>query len=455
MTSLAAPADTSVATRVLTRAPDVTLHGAYDGSGYETGRFLVRRGDGQLVQLTPYLYGLLELLEELEEPSAVADVAAIWTTKLGTPVGADDVTTLADRLADAGLLLGDDAAPPAEHAVPLEDQKRVNPILTLGLRRTVVRPRTVNLLARPMRHAFHPPVIVAVLLAVAAADYWAASNGSLIDGLLQAIAAPLTASLLILAVLGSGLVHEFGHAAGCIYGGGRPGRIGVGVYVIYPAFFTDVTDVYRLPRRDRIRTDLGGVYFTSFAILATVGAFALTGWSPLLLLLVALHVTAAEQFLPFIRQDGYFLLGDVAGIPDLFARLGPVLRSTIPGRPLHPAVADMRRSTRRIMRVWVLMVVPFLAANIALAAYLAPHAIRGAIRSVRGHFAALKDAVSPLNFGALLYHGLSLCLLMISVAGVGLLIVRIGRTVRRKYVRRAARRSVFHARSNGRHRFRG
>jgi putative peptide zinc metalloprotease protein len=437
MTTVAATA--AADTRVLVRAPDVSLLGVYDGSGYENGRFLVQRGDGQLVQLTPYLYGLLELVET---PAAIDDIAAVWTTKLGTDVSTTDVTTLADRLTDAGLLLADDdTAPPIEQAVPLEDQKRVNPILTLGLRRTVLPPRAVNVLARPMRHAFHPPAIVAVLLAVVISDLWAAANGSLVDGLLQAISAPLTASLLILAVFASGIVHEFGHAAGCIYGGGRPGRIGIGVYVIYPAFFTDVTDVYRLPRRARIRTDLGGVYFTSFAILATVGAFALTGWSPLLLLLVALHVTAAEQFLPFIRQDGYFLLGDVAGIPDLFARLGPVLRSAIPGRPVHPAVADMRRSTRRIMTVWVLMVVPFLAVNIALALYLAPHAIQGAFKSVHTHVSALHDAVSPFDFGALLYHGLSLMLLTLSVAGVGILLIRIGRTVPRKLARRQARRA--------------
>lgn len=435
MTTLAATAAPADA-RVLVRAPGVSLLGAYDGSGYESGRFLVRRGDGQLVQLTPYLYGLLELVET---PAAIDDIAAAWTTTLGTAVSTTDVTTLADRLADAGLLVADDAAAPFEQAVPLEDQKRVNPILTLGLRRTVLPPRAVNVLARPMRHAYHPPVIVAVLLAVGVADVWAAVNGSLVDGLLQAISAPLTASLLILAVLASGIVHEFGHAAGCIYGGGRPGRIGVGVYVIYPAFFTDVTDVYRLPRRARIRTDLGGVYFTSFAVLATVGAFALTGWSPLLLLVVALHVTAAEQFLPFIRQDGYFLLGDVAGIPDLFARLGPVLHSAIPGRQPHPLVADMRRSTRTIMTVWVLMVVPFLAVNIALALYLAPHGIRAAIRSVHAHVSGISDAVSPFNFGAALYHGLSLLLLTLSVAGVGVVLVRIGRAVPRKLAQRSAR----------------
>ncbi len=46
--------------------------------------------------------------------------------------------------------------------------------------------------------------------------------------------------LLLLLVLGlsvlSLLFHECGHAAACRYGGARPGVIGMGFYVIWPAF---------------------------------------------------------------------------------------------------------------------------------------------------------------------------------------------------------------------------
>ena len=64
------------------------------------------------------------------------------------------------------------------------------------------------------------------------------------------------------------LFHECGHAAACRYGGARPGVIGVGFYVVWPAFYTNVTDAYRLGRAGRIRTDLGGVYFNAVFVLA-------------------------------------------------------------------------------------------------------------------------------------------------------------------------------------------
>ncbi len=42
----------------------------------------------------------------------------------------------------------------------------------------------------------------------------------------------------------------------------RPARaIGAGIYLVWPSFFTNVTDSYRLSRAARIRTDLGGLYF--------------------------------------------------------------------------------------------------------------------------------------------------------------------------------------------------
>ena len=65
-----------------------------------------------------------------------------------------------------------------------------------------------------------------------------------------------------LTVLSAGF-HEFGHAAACRYGGATPGAMGAGLYLVWPAFYTDVTDCYRLGRAGRVRVDLGGLYFNA------------------------------------------------------------------------------------------------------------------------------------------------------------------------------------------------
>ena len=47
----------------------------------------------------------------------------------------------------------------------------------------------------------------------------------------------------------------------------------MGIYIVWPAFYTDVTDAYRLPRRARLRIDLGGIYFNAVVAVVTIGVW--------------------------------------------------------------------------------------------------------------------------------------------------------------------------------------
>jgi putative peptide zinc metalloprotease protein len=73
-----------------------------------------------------------------------------------------------------------------------------------------------------------------------------------------------------------------------------------------------------------------------------------------------MHIETATQFLPVIRLDGYYILADLIGVPDLFSRMGPVLASLIPGRPTHPRVKELKPFARRTIILWVVIVVPSL-----------------------------------------------------------------------------------------------
>ena len=175
--------------------------------------------------------------------------------------------------------------------------------------------------------------------------------------------------LLLLLVIGLGLLsmlfHECGHAAACRYGGARPGVIGVGFYVMYPALYTNVTDSYRLGRAGRVRTDLGGVYFNGIFALALVATYLAIGYPALLVAVMLVHLEILQQLLPTLRLDGYFIVADLVGVPDLFGRITPILRSMIPGRRLDPRVRNLKRSARVAVTVWVLLAVPFLGIYLA------------------------------------------------------------------------------------------
>ena len=59
-----------------------------------------------------------------------------------------------------------------------------------------------------------------------------------------------------------------------------------------------------------------------------------------------LQIQMLQQLIPVVRFDGYYVLADLAGVPDLFARVGPVLRSLRPGHPTDPRVTRAAAATR-------------------------------------------------------------------------------------------------------------
>ena len=180
-------------------------------------------------------------------------------------------------------------------------------------------------------------MVTADVVLIAGGGFWSAVN--------EVFATPTTALVIYGLLVVSAVVHELGHASACHYGGAEPGEIGVGVYIVFPAFYTDVTDSYRLGRGGRIRTDLGGLYFNVLDCAGTRRSlYAATGSGLLLLTALALQVQMVQQLIPVVRFDGYFILSDLAGVPDLFARVGPVLRSLRPGHPSTPASPSSGRA---------------------------------------------------------------------------------------------------------------
>src|SRR5204863_459096 len=152
--------------------------------------------------------------------------------------------------------------------------------------------------------------------------------------------------------------HELGHATAVRYGGAEPGVMGVGVYIVWPAFYTDITDAYRLGKWGRLRADTGGMYFNALFGLAATGAFLATGFEPLLLLVVLQTFAIVQQSMPFLRLDGYYILSDLTGVPDILSRIKPVLASLVPRRAPDGRVAELKPWVRVAVSGYVMTLVP-------------------------------------------------------------------------------------------------
>ena len=344
------------------QAKGLELIGELEDSGFKDPQYIARRADGQVIQLTRLLY---EIAASANGERDLAEIADRVGTAVGRGVSADNVAFLIEkRLRPLGVLARRDGSSPT--------LKKADPLLALKFRAALMPERLVRAITRVFRPLFWPPVIVAVLLALVALDAWL----FLVHGVAQSTRDLTYNPVLILLVFGmvalSAAFHECGHATACRYGGAQPGVMGAGIYIVWPAFYTDVTDAYRLDKAGRLRTDLGGVYFNVIFSLATAAAYFVTSFEPLLVIIVIQHFQVVYQFMPFLRLDGYYIISDLTGVPDMFARIKPVLRSLIPGRDPDPLVEELKPGVRVATAVYVLTLIPALALILTLLAIGAP-----------------------------------------------------------------------------------
>jgi len=427
------------------RAAGLQLLGPYEGSGFKDEHFLVSRADGQVVHLSALLY---HVLSELGPGRTAQDVARAVSGRVGKTLPPDGVRFLIEKkLAPGGLVDampsspesrspagGTMAAKPATpagssakaaKAAPAAKASKANPLLALRLHKTLLSARATNVAARGLRFLFAPVAVALMLSALLVTDGLLIVGGAAETGLLAVVTDPLSMLAVLGMLLGGTLFHEFGHAAGCRYGGGTPGVIGVGVYVILPAFYTNVTDAYRLDRAGRLRTDLGGIYFNAIAALGFGVGYLTTGWVPLLLAALLMHLEALQQCLPLIRSDGYFILADLVGVPDLFGRIRPVLASLLPWRKNDPRVSELRPRVRVVISAWVLVVVPVLGAAMVYLIVQTPAIIGSAVTSVQFQWTVLLDSIAAGAWATVVLAGFSILLLVVPIAGLTVFLGRL------------------------------
>jgi putative peptide zinc metalloprotease protein len=405
------------------RAPGLQLLGAVEDSGLVKRTYLVQRPDGQVVQLSELLHAVLAAAAETGIPPS--ELAHRVSQAYGKELSVEGLNHLIDtKLAPLGLIEDMAAASPT-----LTDPPKADPILALGLRGTILPERLVNVIASWLAPLFFPPVVVVALLAFVTLDIVLVTTGDVVGALRDMLISPaMLLGFFALMSLG-GLVHELGHATACRYGGAKPGVIGYGLYLVFPAFFTNVTDSYRLGRNGRLRTDLGGLYFNVLSVLATGTAYLLTGEGLFLLLVVTTQLQMVQQLPPIVRLDGYFVLADLAGVPDLFSRVRPVMRSLLPGRPADPRVVELRPGARRIVSLWVLTVIPLLVFTLAWLIWSLPVILAATVEAVTFHWGTVVSAAGAGDMATVLVAILSILLLVLPVIGLVVVLERLARSL--------------------------
>ena len=403
---------------ILARAEGVELLGELPGSGYRRPPALARRGDGQVLQLSPLLH---QVLIAVDGRRTVEEVAAEVGAATGRLVRPDDVRQLVDTsLRPLGLLRKADGTEP--------EVRRSQPLLGLRFRRVVTDPAVTRRLTAPFAVLFSPFVVVPVTLAFTAVSAWVLFSQGLAAATAQAFGNPaLFLAVVVVTVLSAGF-HEFGHAAAARYGGSTPGAMGFGFYMFWPAFYTDVTDSYRLGRAGRVRTDLGGLYFNALVVLLSFGVWWTTGWHALLLVVATQVLQMIRQLAPLLRFDGYHVLADLTGVPDLYQRIGPVMSGLLPGRWHQPEATALKPWARGVVVAWMLVVIPLMAISLLLMVLALPRVLATAWHALGQQASLLGADFIDGDVLGLLARLLGIVALVVPILGLGFVLVRLVRS---------------------------
>lgn len=399
------------------------LVGEFKNSGYREPPQLVRLPNGQLVRLPPLLFLVAKALHEHRDlagtdvAQALDRVAAAVSADAGARLTAEQVVYLADRkLAPLGVTTYSDGTP--------SQVVKADPFLALRFRVAVFPESFTWFVGGLFRWLFQPVVLAVMLAAFVVSEGWLLTTRSMVDAISAAIMNPVS----ILLVMGLGIAscafHEVGHATACRYGGVRPGVMGCGIYLVWPAFYTDITESYRLGRGGRLRTDLAGVYFNAIFVVGLTLAYLQTGFEPLLVAVLYVNLEMFQQLLPTLRFDGYYIMSDLIGIPDLFKYIGPILRRTLLRRRADARLDDLKRWPQIFVTLWVLIVIPVLLFQLGLIISQVPALVAKDWWMMRRLASEAAHGAGALE---LITSGLQIVLLVLPLAGVALILYGVGR----------------------------
>lgn len=308
-------------TQALPRIPAAVRVSPFDGGPERDGQLLVE-ADGQSFLVSP---AMAKLITALRDSGEREHVRAEMQGVLGHAPSDAELSYAVNRLPPALFATGAASAPESDW-------------LFLA-RWPLIREREITRLAGALQGLFN--VRMATGVGVGAAVVFGYVLGSDRFAALPAPRGTAEALWVILAMVVSALAHELGHAAACMRLGVRPGHVGCGVYAVFPVLYIDVSRAWRLRARERAVVDVGGMYFQGVIVLLL---------APLLLheatrTVAAIAITynfwwVVYNLNPVFKMDGYWLVADLSGIPNLQRRTAAFLADVFALRRKKLAMLD-------------------------------------------------------------------------------------------------------------------
>lgn len=263
--------------------------------------------NGKRFEVTSLIYNLVNLIDGKNN---LIQLAEKYSDKIQKKVSVDDIKYIIENiLSPKGFLKNDNSNDP-------EKQKNNS---YLYFRISLISQNKLQILTSKLKYFFTPVVFKILLFITVLFQFYFFVNFKNIH--INIYSFDLGSILLILFLYFlSTLFHELGHSSSCDYYGAEHGNIGLALYLYYPVFYADVTDIWKLSRKQRIVVDFAGIYFQLISIVFFFLIYIVFNNNIFLYAIILIEASLAFNLNPFFRFDGYWIFSDFTGIPNLRQR---------------------------------------------------------------------------------------------------------------------------------------
>lgn len=149
-----------------------------------------------------------------------------------------------------------------------------------------------------------------------------------------------------LMILFSAIIHEFGHTVAAFRYKVKPKDMGIGLFFLAPVLFVDLSDAWKASRKQRVVIDLGGIYFQLWIFILYEISSIIIGSSILFTANHFILLSIISNLNPLLRLDGFWVLTDMLGIPNLHTRTFTLMKQGLLGYVcMKPLAREKFRAT--------------------------------------------------------------------------------------------------------------
>lgn len=283
---------------------------AFDSST-QGKNYRVELTDGRHFQVNEKLY---HLLDTLRTAMTLPELSVAFHQRTGQTVAPDGLQQLVAQLVEQGVVIESGKTPAA---TPVETAP--SSYLGLHYRKDLLSPQTLAPMARLFQVCFSKGAAAVLITLIAVSHLLAYREMGFPPNIdMATVSWPLLYTIILVSIF----FHELGHLAACHRWGAPHGPLGFGLYFFNPVFYVDVTAAWRLDRFQRAAVDAGGMYIQLLFAPLCLALYWITGEPTYLLTIMVIDLILIGNLEPFMKLDGYWLLSDLTGVPNLHARTG-------------------------------------------------------------------------------------------------------------------------------------